>query len=442
MKKILYTLNAYPEGVEVESWFGRVSQPRFQRYSSFYGGDYKHIDIRPSQNPAHYHKLDVFRDFLASDYDRGMFMDMDLYIEQVCPDLWEYYGYGTSMVFDYMMDTNGNYKSWCEQTFGVQPSRYYNGESKHNWETNPFNYYNTGLIVFDRDFAQLMVDRVTMVQSTENGLHWPDGWGEQHYFNFVMDQVGYEVTELPRKANELTGLSQSKGEWISHYAAPWGRSKLSQREIHGDQASFQRKYLKGDIINIGCNEDWAKLKQDFGAYNIDVHDTDPTTGVRNEHDELADARDLPEHLHNRFDTAVLGEILEHFNKGDRVKALTEAAKAIRIDGWINMTFPYDLRPLPDQRRMDSTNVEYTPGVSAFHEEPLPATAVLEDLEDCGLKPLRIEQIHYPFDEVKGTGILACRNDNPNCVCSPESNTICHTCSVASPATSAICRAAR
>ena len=110
MKKILYTLDAYPEGLEKKSWFDRVSKPRMEKYSKFYGADYKHIVICPSTvNPAHYHKLDVFKDFLASDYDKGVFMDMDLFIEQTCPDLWIYYPEGSAMVFDYMMDTLGNY---------------------------------------------------------------------------------------------------------------------------------------------------------------------------------------------------------------------------------------------------------------------------------------------------------------------------------------------
>ena len=310
---------------------------------------------------------------------------------------------------------------WCKQSFGEGPNKRYNGQGRHNWETEAWNYFNTGLIVFDRAFAQLMVDNVNEVQLTDKETGevttgFPDGWGEQHYFNYVIDKHEYPVLELPRKTNELTGLSNSKGEWISHYAAPWGRSKLSQREIHPDQASFQRKYLKGGIINIGCNEDWANLKRDFKAFNVDIFDTDPTTGVRNDLDEIADARDLPEKYREQFDTAVLGEILEHFDERDRRKSLNSAKMAIKPDGWINMTFPYDTRDLPEQRPGHSTDIEYTPGVSAFHKVPLHQSMVLEDLKACGLKPLRVEEIHYPFDNVKGTGILACRNDNEACVC--------------------------
>lgn len=423
MRKVLYTLDAYDKELEKESWFNRVSARRNQAYCEARGADYHHVVINPVvHKPAHYHKLDIFKIFLQSDYDRAVFLDMDIYIENECPDLWLTQPTGAAMIFDYLMPLFTNYEPWCESTFGegVKPQVTYTGPTVWGPATNehnapefknrqPWRYFNTGVMVFDKQFAKFLVDNVQKVKySDDPNPKWPDGWGEQHYFNYALDKARYPVNELSREFNELTGLTRSRGKFCSHYAAPWGRSMLSQREIHGDQASFQRKYLKGKILNVGCNEDYARLKQDFGAYNIDVWDTDPTTGIRNAHDELADARDLPEKFNESFDTVVLGEILEHFNTEDRQKTLHSAKRAIKENGWINMTFPYDTRELQDQRRGHSLDIEYTEGVSAFHEVPLSKEMVLEDLEACGLKAARIEEIHYPFDNVKGTGILACK----------------------------------
>lgn len=252
MNKVLYTVDAYLD-IEKESWFDRVSKKRNQWYADRCGATYRNIEIpKIIRKPAHYHKLDAFLDFLASDFDRGILIDMDIYFEDACPDMWEEFPYGVAMCFDYLMLIETNYRPWCEHAHAgePQPSLTYFGPTNHaqpiDGPGQKLRYFNTGVTIFDRAYAQFMVDRILPKSREEDVDFYKDGWGEQHEFNYHLDVHRYPVVDLPRDYNEMTGLTKSRGQFISHYAAPWGRFEMSQREVHENEESFLSKYATGN----------------------------------------------------------------------------------------------------------------------------------------------------------------------------------------------------
>lgn len=407
MKKVLYTLDAYGPNAEKATWFDRVSKRRNQHYADQCGASYYHLVIdEPNRIPPHYHKLEVFEHFLQSDFDRGVFFDMDILVENDCPSLWLGFPEGVAMCYDYLMPM-GMYYQWCQDSYnGDTPHINYSGPTKHDKEQMPtWRYYNTGVIVFDRAFAEFILSKLKPIESqpSPDWIQYPDGWGEQHNVNYWLDKEEYPVFDLPREYNELCGITRSTGKYITHYCAPWGRLMLAQREIHPDQGSFQRKYLKGDILNVGSNTDYARLKADFGAYNIDLRHNDQLTGMGYPIDEVMDARKLDPEWTRRWDTVVLGEILEHMNKEDRIQTLKEAIRVTKKNGWINITIPHDERDVFDQHSSqthDTDSLEYEEGISAFHAFNYTDEMCRADIAEVGLELVAVERMQYGFHNPK------------------------------------------
>jgi SAM-dependent methyltransferase len=92
---------------------------------------------------------------------------------------------------------------------------------------------------------------------------------------------------------------------------------------------FQRRHCRKGlkILNVGSKEDPAKLKQDFGAINIDINKFENV-------DVIADARMLP-FKDKSVDVVVLGDCLEHMANPE--KAVEEARRVSR--GLIVATIP-------------------------------------------------------------------------------------------------------
>lgn len=182
----------------------------------------------------------------------------------------------------------------------------------------------------------------------------------------------------------------------------------SNNIVHDSQFPFQKQNVSGRILNIGSNTDPSELKK-LDAINVDVCEVDPVTKMPNVFDVLADARNLPETLYHKFDCVVLGEILEHMTDEDIIKTLFEAKCCLEdlTKGWIVITFPEEHRSLESgaQREGVDPKTEYAPGISAFH----PRKITLEDmkilLDKANLGIQKQEEIHYPFDGVKGWGLV-------------------------------------
>lgn len=154
------------------------------------------------------------------------------------------------------------------------------------------------------------------------------------------------------------------------------------------QYCFQLKHAKGKILNIGCDIDHADLAS-RGATNVDVVDISPATGLLNKAHVKADARELPVSLHGRFDTVILGDILEHMNDEDSVIALQEAVKCLKVDGSIIVTHP------SDERKHDYTH-DYAPNCPASHQFTLTKEKMLERFIQANLTIKRCEELDYTF----------------------------------------------
>ncbi len=172
------------------------------------------------------------------------------------------------------------------------------------------------------------------------------------------------------------------------------------------QTPFQQEKVKGRILNIGCGDDPGKLKERYGAVNLDICAVDPGTGKVNLVDIIADARNLPPDLYGRFDTVVLGDILEHMHNDDILSSVKEAKKCLDEGGKIIITFPEDDRELIDQHPGLNINLEYIPGISIFHKNPLTLKKMILLLQSIEVEVDIIQLINYGFVE-NGWG-LTCR----------------------------------
>ena len=169
-------------------------------------------------------------------------------------------------------------------------------------------------------------------------------------------------------------------------------------QVYYDQFSFQVRYAQGYVVNIGANTDGAGFKS-RGGVNVDLYLKDEHTGRDLPTDVVADARSLP-WTEPTFDTAVLGEILEHMDTEDGIKALSEARRVLKPQGRVVITMPHDHRGTLD----DPTKM-YAPGIFAYHHRYISREELLSWVEQAGLKPLLVADIAYQWGEV-GSGVVA------------------------------------
>ena len=181
------------------------------------------------------------------------------------------------------------------------------------------------------------------------------------------------------------------------------------------QAAFQHKYSKGKILNVGCQVDLTKFHE-RGAVNVDIMDHDPITGMEFPVDIIADARKLPETLHNKFDTVILGDILEHMNDEDIEKTVACAKKCLRKNGDIVITCPNDVRPFKEQFQVAEmitgtpvTMTEYTNGVKSYHSRKIGKDFFENIAKKFGFKIKIIQEIDYTFSN--GYGVSLCLDEN-------------------------------
>jgi glycosyltransferase involved in cell wall biosynthesis len=156
------------------------------------------------------------------------------------------------------------------------------------------------------------------------------------------------------------------------------------------QYAFQHRWAKGRILNLGCAEDSTGFLQ-RGALNVDIVDRHPN-GTPNQAHLLADARDLPVNLYHRFNSVILGDILEHFTPEDRVKALVQAKACLSPEGRVIVTWPEDYRTAAEQR----VNGEYVPGVAVPHEHAVGLQDMVAAWQAAGLEQEFVQPLDYSF----------------------------------------------
>lgn len=164
----------------------------------------------------------------------------------------------------------------------------------------------------------------------------------------------------------------------------------------GGQFSFQHKYAFGRILNIGCDEDASGFLH-RGAVNLDVTISSPLTNSTNPAHVIWDARDaLPDCL-GKFDSVILGDILEHLNPQDGVQALKNASRVLLPQGRIIVTVPDDAERSPQEQHACATGKEtYAPGVNALHHRPISKEALLKQITSSGLECETYQELDYGF----------------------------------------------
>lgn len=183
-------------------------------------------------------------------------------------------------------------------------------------------------------------------------------------------------------------------QWVAWmHGFPWPQARC--------QFSFQHQHREGLTLNVGCGNDYSDLRAGGNVWNVDVRRVDPLTGVPNRVDEVADARSLP-YATEGFDTAILGDILEHVSDEDAASIIAEARRVARR---VVITCPEDHRSVTQQysaaqqgQRL-APDAEYAPGISAWHLVPMTRERLL------GLTgPVAVEQ-PIRYDHCDGLGVV-------------------------------------
>ena len=196
--------------------------------------------------------------------------------------------------------------------------------------------------------------------------------------------------------NEIALGSIMSHNWehiVSQYEAILGGYR--HRRFTG-QYSFQIKHAQGRVLNIGCNDDAPGFGAIEGNVNVDICEVDPHAKTTNKLHLRADARQLPQELWGKFDTAILGDILEHMHDMDIVASINNARRATLRSGQVVVTFPIDERPALIADEYHPPNEEYISGVKAFHYRVLRKEHFEKLLTETGLKVQHYEFIDYGF----------------------------------------------
>jgi glycosyltransferase involved in cell wall biosynthesis len=166
--------------------------------------------------------------------------------------------------------------------------------------------------------------------------------------------------------------------------------------VYYERYGFQIKYARGKVLNVGCNEDAPGFGKIEGNVNVDLHEVDHQTKRPNAPHLHADARQLPEVLWNRFDTVVLGDLVEHLHDLDMVSALNNAKRATVRGGQVLVTFPTDDRPEWMQDPDRGQNKDYAPGIPSHHARVLTKEHFEKLLTETGMRVQLCRDVDYGF----------------------------------------------
>jgi len=215
----------------------------------------------------------------------------------------------------------------------------------------------------------------------------------------LASQEGFQDQIRPEMMNKAR-FRFNWERWVDQWEAwIYGLDKVKRLWI--SQFNFQLKYAKGKILNIGCDVDPANFKA-LKATNLDVVEESPILKVKTKADIIADVRDLPESLTGKFDTVILGDILEHLVDDDIVIAIYNAKQCLKPGGQIVITCPDDPRPADAQHKIND-NAGYAEGVSSYHERPISKEYLEALINSAGCKVKHYQEIDYTV--FKGHGYV-------------------------------------
>jgi glycosyltransferase involved in cell wall biosynthesis len=163
-------------------------------------------------------------------------------------------------------------------------------------------------------------------------------------------------------------------------------------KLIGTQYNFQFKHAEGKILNIGCHDDSTGFKEKLGAINIDRWSKCPYTVLDIKADVIADARD-PLPFRDKFDSIIIGDLLEHLTDIDSIKVLQNAKAVLNDKGKIIVTVPDDQRIAGESK---------TDGYG-FHK-PVSKQSLERLIRQSNMRILSYQPIDYTFAE--GHGIIS------------------------------------
>lgn len=158
-------------------------------------------------------------------------------------------------------------------------------------------------------------------------------------------------------------------------------------------------HATGVVLNIGCNEDPAGLRERYGSkvVNCDLEAWDSTMNRPNPVDQVFDATVFPWPFGDDYaHTTILGDILEHFPYDVMVAVLKEAR---RVGKELCVTVPKDTRV--DEREMAE---KYTPGAYNLHTIIVTEELLKKALEESGWKPYIMFESEWGFNDDHGQPI--------------------------------------
>lgn len=176
-----------------------------------------------------------------------------------------------------------------------------------------------------------------------------------------------------------------------HVVDDWEASIFGYGEqLHVAQYNFQIKHAKGTILNVGCDIDLPKFKHFQDAINVDIRKLQDV-------DVVCDARQLTNAFKGKkFETIILGDLLEHLSESDSLSVLVEAKEL--SSGRIIITCPEDYRTREQQQNLGLgyRADEYPDTVYNYHYTPVTKTQLDTLIKRAGLTTIWYEPIDYTF----------------------------------------------
>lgn len=169
----------------------------------------------------------------------------------------------------------------------------------------------------------------------------------------TQDQIRPWMMEWARGTHHWERVVDQWEGWLNDYP-----------ETAFAQYNYQWKHRHGATLNVGCNNDISELGKGPQTVNVDIAIEDEWTKDPIPVNLLADGRKLP-FGDSRFDTVILGDILEHCDDGNATHLIHEAK---RVGRNIVATCPEDHGAERKGKRANEEGRpgEYIKGVAAYH----------------------------------------------------------------------------
>lgn len=161
---------------------------------------------------------------------------------------------------------------------------------------------------------------------------------------------------------------------------------------------------EGLVLNVGCNEDPAKLQARFGdrIVNCDLEAIDEHMGGRpNATDRVFNCLDFPWPCEDdEAELVIFGDILEHFTEAAMVLALEEAR---RVGSHVGITVPEDTR-IDEPAEQEKWKAE----AYNLHTTVVTREIIERAVRTAGWKITDIYSAPWHFDGITGWCVLAVR----------------------------------